>query len=117
MGVLCALFALVTAAPASAHAMLERTSPAADGIVAHAPPDVVVTFSEAVSLVPGAVRVYDGALREVDTGTASHPGGDPTSAAVALAPGLGAGTYTVTWRVVSADSHPVSGAFTFQIGF
>jgi copper transport protein len=111
-----ALLAVGAAVPASAHAMLERTSPGADSVVAHAPDHVDVTFSEAVTLVPGAVRVYDGALREVDAGAASHPDGDPTSAAVPLAPGLTAGTYTVTWRVVSADSHPVSGGFRFSIG-
>ncbi len=116
VALLCALFGLVTALPASAHAMLERTSPGADSVVARTPDQVSVTFSEAVTLVPGAVRVYDGGLREVDAGTASHPGGDPTSAGVALAPGLAPGTYTVTWRVVSADSHPVSGGFRFSIG-
>jgi copper transport protein len=110
------LLAVGTAVPASAHAMLERTSPGADSVVARAPDRVEVTFSEAVTLVPGAVRVYDGGLREVDAGAASHPDGDPTSAVVALAPGLPAGTYTVTWRVVSADSHPVSGGFGFSIG-
>ena len=113
---LVALGAVGAAVPASAHAMLERTSPGADSVVARAPEAVDVTFSEAVSLVPGAVRVYDGGLREVDTGAATHPGGDPDSASVALPSGLAAGTYTVTWRVVSADSHPVSGGFRFSIG-
>lgn len=32
------------------------------------------------------------------------------------APGLADGTYTVAWQAVSADSHPVSGAFTFSVG-
>ncbi|WP_331556611.1 copper resistance protein CopC [Actinomycetospora sp.] len=111
-----ALLALGTAVPASAHAMLERTAPGADSVVAQAPAAVTVGFSEAVTLVPGAVRVYDGALHEVDTGTASHPDGDPTSAGVALTPDLAPGTYTVTWRVVSADSHPVAGGFRFSVG-
>ncbi|NMO92885.1 copper resistance protein CopC [Actinomycetospora sp. TBRC 11914] len=116
VALLGALLALGTAVPASAHAVLERTTPGADSVVAHAPTDVTVTFSEAVTLVPGAVRVYDGALHEVDSGAATHPAGDPTSAGVALAPDLAPGTYTVTWRVVSADSHPVSGGFRFSVG-
>ncbi|HEY2220493.1 copper resistance protein CopC [Actinomycetospora sp.] len=107
---------LGTAAPASAHAMLERTSPGADTVVVRAPGTVSVTFSEAVTLVPGAVRVYDGALHEVDAGAAAHVDGDPTTAGVALAPELAPGTYTATWRVVSADSHPVSGGFRFSVG-
>jgi copper transport protein len=113
---LVALWAVGAAVPASAHAMLERTSPGADSVVARAPERVDVTFSEAVTLVPGAVRVYDGGLREVDTGAATHPDGDPNSAVVDLPAGLVGGTYTVTWRVVSADSHPVSGGFRFSIG-
>jgi copper transport protein len=116
VGVLCALLGVGLAAPASAHAMLERTSPGADTVVARVPATVSVTFSEAVTLVPGAVRVYDGALHEVDTGTAAHVDGDPTTAGVGLDPALAPGTYTVTWRVVSADSHPVSGGFRFSVG-
>ena len=116
VALLAAVWVVTAAVPASAHAMLERTSPGADSVVARAPDAVVVTFSESVTLVPGAVRVYDGGLREVDTGAAVHPDGDPNSAVVALPAGLAAGTYTVTWRVVSADSHPVSGGFRFSVG-
>ena len=38
-----------------------------------------------------------------------------TRCAVSI-PKLDDGTYVVTWRVISADSHPVEGAFTFQVG-
>ncbi len=49
-------------------------------------------------------------------GEAGHADGRSETARVALPTGLAQGTYTVAWRVVSADSHPVSGAFTFSVG-
>ena len=52
----------------------------------------------------------------MDTPKAAHIGGDRTTAAVKLPAGLKDGTYVVAWRVTSADSHPVSGAFSFSIG-
>src|SRR6185503_10746389 len=55
--VLGVLGALAIAAPASAHAVLLRTSPAQNSVVASAPSDVVLTFSEPVSPVPGKVRL------------------------------------------------------------
>jgi copper transport protein len=64
----------------------------------------------------GGVRVFDGKGKRADDGkAATHPNGDHRSVALAL-PRLGDGTYVVTWRVVSEDSHPVHGAFTFRIG-
>ena len=74
----------------------------------------MLTFSEPIETAFGSVRVYDGAARRVDDRRTTRP--DPRAAAVGLPSDLGRGTYTVVWRVVSADSHPVSGAFVFRIG-
>ncbi|WEO96559.1 copper resistance protein CopC [Streptomyces sp. FXJ1.172] len=116
---LCAglfLLLLGTAAPASAHAALRATDPA-DGIVLGAAPrQVTLTFSESVGLLTDSFRVYDPANRRVRTGSAGHAPGSPDTARVALPGKLAAGTYMVAWRVVSADSHPVSGALTFSVG-
>ena len=49
-------------------------------------------------------------------GDAFHPGGDDRAVAVRLRAGLRDGGYTATYRVVSADSHPVSGGFVFGVG-
>src|SRR5262245_56193320 len=56
-GVLGLLGVLVVASPASAHAALLRTSPKANDVVASAPADVVLTFSEPVTPVSGKVRI------------------------------------------------------------
>ena len=118
LGILGALFALTLAGagPASAHAALESTDPAQNSVVATAPAFVTLTFSEAVSLSGDSVRVLDPAGKPVDTGDAAHADGRAETARVGLAGGLANGTYTVAWRAVSDDSHPVGGAFTFSVG-
>ncbi len=59
------------------------------------------------------MRVYDSTARRVDAGDVSRP--DEKSVAVAIDERLAKGTYTVTWRAISADAHPVSGAFVFHV--
>ncbi|MEU4118330.1 FixH family protein [Kitasatospora sp. NPDC028055] len=118
LGTLGALLALMLAgaAPASAHATLDSTDPAQNSVVATAPPAVTLTFSETVSLSSDSVRVLDPAGKAVDTGNPGHADGKGNTARVGLNSGLANGTYTVAWRAVSEDSHPVGGAFTFSIG-
>ncbi|WUH92295.1 copper resistance protein CopC [Streptomyces sp. NBC_00433] len=120
MAACCALFAvlLATAAPASAHAALIRTDPADGSVVQTAPQQVVLTFSEGVLLSADSLRVLDPAGANVATGVPGHAAGKDSgsTATVALRAGLGNGTYTVAWKAVSQDSHPVAGAFTFSVG-
>ncbi|MFD8391470.1 copper resistance protein CopC [Streptomyces sp. NPDC059680] len=119
LGLLCAgLLALLlgTAAPASAHASLRTTDPADGGLLRAAPSRVTLTFTESVGLLTDSFRVYDPANHRLRTGPAEHAPGRPDTARVSLPARLATGTYTVAWRVVSADSHPVSGALTFSVG-
>lgn len=109
----CAI-ALTVAAPASAHAGLEATTPANGAVLDRAPRRVVLRFDEAVSAVTGGIRLYDDQARRIDDGVVSRPA--PRTVALAVPAPLATGTYTVTWRVVSADSHPVHGAFVFSVG-
>ncbi|MES4902390.1 MULTISPECIES: copper resistance protein CopC [unclassified Streptomyces] len=111
---LCALS--FGASPAAAHAALTATDPADGAVVKTAPEQVRLTFSEGVLLSRDSVRVLDPKSNRVDAGSPAHVGGKSSTAAVALRPGLPDGTYTVAWKVVSEDSHPVAGAFTFSIG-
>ncbi|WNI16545.1 copper resistance protein CopC [Streptomyces sp. ITFR-21] len=109
---------LAAAAPASAHAALIGTDPAGNSVVATAPQRVVLTFSEGVLLSPDSLRVLDPRGANVAVGAVGHAAGKDSgsTAAVGLRPGLPGGTYTVAWRAVSQDSHPVAGAFTFSVG-
>lgn len=83
-------------------------------MVGRAPTQVSLTFSEKVAMSDDSVRVLDPKGKRVDTGKATDLGG--TTYGVKLHSGLPDGTFTVTYQVVSADSHPVSGAFTFSVG-
>ncbi|MEU9443218.1 copper resistance protein CopC [Streptomyces sp. NPDC048304] len=109
------LLLIGTAAPASAHAALRTTDPADGTVLRAAPRHVTLTFTESIGLLTDSLRVYDPANHRLRTGPAEHAGGSDT-ARVSLPARIATGTYTVAWRVVSADSHPVSGAFTFSVG-
>ncbi len=118
LGVLGAVLALLLAGagPAAAHAALQSTDPAQSAVLPTAPQAVTLTFSEAVSLSSDSVRVLDPSGRAVDSGSPAHADGKDNTARVGLGSGLANGTYTVAWRAVSEDSHPIGGAFTFSIG-
>ncbi|WP_257234420.1 copper resistance CopC/CopD family protein [Streptomyces sp. JV178] len=105
---------LAGAVPVSAHAALTGSDPQQGSVVQEAPSQISLTFSEKVATSDGSVRVYDPKGKQVDTGDVADLGGN--SYGVKLRPGQPDGTFTVTYQVVSADSHPVSGAFTFSVG-
>ncbi|MEU1499761.1 copper resistance protein CopC [Streptomyces sp. NPDC005732] len=101
---------------ASAHAALTGADPQDGSVLKTAPRQVTLTFTESIGLLDDSFRVLDPGNRRVRTGEPGHADGRSDTARVTLPEGLGTGTFTVAWRVVSADSHPVSGAFTFSIG-
>ncbi|MFF7759747.1 copper resistance CopC/CopD family protein [Streptomyces griseorubiginosus] len=105
---------LTTAGPASAHAALTGSDPQQGVVVDKAPDQVSLTFSEQVALSNDSLRVLDPKGKAVQRGKPFEVGG--TTYGVKVHSGLPDGTYTVTYQVVSADSHPVSGAFTFSVG-
>ncbi|MGC0383644.1 copper transport protein [Streptomyces sp. SAI-129] len=116
MGVVLGLLLLGGVGPASAHAALSSTDPGDGAVLQRAPGHVTLVFSESVGLRDDSFRVLDPGGHRVRTGAAGRADGRADTARVALPGALGEGTYTVAWRVVSADSHPVSGAFTFSVG-
>ncbi|HEX4467509.1 MAG TPA: CopD family protein [Solirubrobacteraceae bacterium] len=107
---------LTSASTAHAHAELTGTSPVSGATVAKQPPLVVFDFNEHVGGTTGAVRVYDEQGNEVDDGSVTHPGGDETRIGVGLRAHLPEGSYTATYRVISADTHVVDGGLVFSIG-
>ncbi|WP_093402047.1 copper resistance CopC/CopD family protein [Micromonospora sediminimaris] len=114
-GLLVAVVALllVPASPAGAHAVLSSSSPAASAVVPAAPAEVVLTFSESVRKVPDRIRVIAPDGSRADQGEPTFAG---SVVNIPVDTGRGNGTYLVTYRVISADSHPVSGAFTYSVG-
>ncbi|MEU8751968.1 copper resistance CopC/CopD family protein [Streptomyces chartreusis] len=105
---------LAGAGPVSAHAAVTGSAPQQGAVVDKAPTQVSLTFSEKVALSDDSLRVLDPKGKRVDRGDPANLTG--TTYAVKLHGGLPDGTYTVTYQVVSEDSHPVAGAYTFSIG-
>lgn len=114
LGLLAAVVGgLVGASPASAHAELSATDPPDGAVLDAAPTELTLQFTEGVDLQPDGVRVLDDEGARVDRGQAAAAG---PSVTVPLDDGLRRGSYVVAWRVVSADGHPIRGAFTFSVG-
>ncbi len=109
-----ALIALVAPTLAGAHAVVEQTQPTRGAALKQAPERVVVTFDEPVESSFGALRVFGADGERVDAGEVERPTGESVS--VGVEPDLPDGAYTVTYRVVSADSHPVTGGYVFTVG-
>ena len=97
-----------------AHAALASTYPADGSVVATEPAQVTATFDQPIGITAASLEVYTPDGNRADDGDATLAA--PEEITVTLLPGLGTGTYTAVWHVISADTHPVSGAFTFSIG-
>jgi copper transport protein len=111
------LVGLLWSAPAAlAHAQLLGTSPASGATVATQPAEVIFKYNQAVGGTLGAIRVYNAQGAEVDNLDVSHPDGNERWMGVGLKSGLPDGTYTATYRVISADTHIVYGGLVFNIG-
>jgi copper transport protein len=112
---LCTALVAATSLPAeaAAHAVVEDTDPARGAALEHAPERVEVRFDEVVESSFGALRVFAADGERVDVGDVQRPSGDAIAVRVADLPD---GAYTVTYRVVSSDSHPVTGGHVFTVG-
>ncbi len=111
IGLFCVL--LGPAGPASAHAALVGSDPGDTTIVPDAPNKVTLTFSESVQLLSGKIQVLGPDDSRADQGDPTVSGNTVT---IPLRSGGGRGTYLVSYRVISADSHPVGGSITYSVG-
>ena len=107
------VFALLFASPVSAHAELVASNPANGARLDASPHILTMTFTESITLVDGSIRLVDSTGATVPVDDPSVDGHTVTSSMPGDLPG---GSYTVIWRVVSSDGHPVAGAFSFGIG-
>ncbi|MEX1651779.1 copper resistance CopC family protein [Streptomyces pseudovenezuelae] len=102
----------VTAPQAAAHTELDTASPGASAALAGLPPRVTLTFSDAMTQKYAKVAVTgpDG-----ESAAVGQPEVRDRTVSLTLDTGSPAGRYTVGYRVVSADGHPVSGAYSFTV--
>jgi methionine-rich copper-binding protein CopC len=107
--------AIGTSPSARAHAFLDHASPAVGSSVPTAPPVVTLWFTQDLEPAFSDVTVTNEAGQRVDLGNARIPQGSPAELQIALKP-LPPGTYLVSWHVVSVDTHPTEGTFTFDVG-
>lgn len=115
IGMLLAAFSLVIApAAASAHDRLTGSSPEADSTVDTLPAELTLTFSANLIDGPNATQIEVTAA----DGRAAHAGEPVVSGQTVTVPLIAeapAGVYQVVWRVVSSDTHPISGEFSFEV--
>ena len=106
------IWACLPVAQAAAHAVLMGTDPKADVALDAGPSRITLTFNESVG--PIFLKVLDSSGNEV--GGAGPVGAENFDVYTDLSEPLGDGVYIVTYRVVSADTHPVGGSFVFTVG-
>lgn len=106
---------VLPAAPASAHAELVSSDPKGGTVLPTEPDKVTLTFSEPVNISLGRIVVLDPDGAKVQDGKPTRRGSG-AEIVQKLKGGLKRGTYVASFRVVSADGHPISGAIVFSIG-
>ena len=114
MALVAGAMALIPAPPARAHAFLDHASPAVGSSVPAPPQLVALWFTQDLEPAFSGVTVTNEAGERVDLGDARIPEGSAAELQIGLKP-LAAGTYLVSWHVVSVDTHPTEGTFTFDI--
>ena len=109
--VLACVAALAQSPAALAHASLIRSEPTDRAVVARPPATLKLVFNEPVSpLVLRLIGPTGSAIELTDIAA------DNTTITAAMPGVLARGTHLLSWRVVSADGHPVGGVITFSVG-
>jgi len=111
IGIIPLLLSLATG-EATAHAFLDHAEPRVGNKVATPPREVTLWFTQKLEPAFSMITVTNAAGQRVDTGKTRVSG---SQMSVSLRPG-GTGTYHVTWRVLSVDTHTTDGSFSFQVG-
>jgi methionine-rich copper-binding protein CopC len=111
---LAAILFLAIQSPAWAHAFLDHADPKVGSTIADSPAVIKIWFTQNLEPVFASIRVQDAQGKQVDKKDAHLDYQDKTLVIVSL-PNLPDGTYTVTWHVVSVDTHRTQGSFKFMI--
>jgi copper transport protein len=115
LAVATAVVCLAVPASALAHAALLRTTPSASGTVNGSPARVALTYSEAIEPRFAIISVTDAGGHSQAASPPARSAANPDEIVVPVRH-MARGWYLVYWRVISADGHPVRGAFTFAVG-
>jgi methionine-rich copper-binding protein CopC len=96
---------------ARAHAQLDHANPAVGSTIGSSPGRVTLTFTQALEPKFSGAEVRNSAGARVDTGHSAS--GNTLSVSVK---GLPPGAYSVSWHVLSVDTHKTQGSFSFRVG-
>jgi methionine-rich copper-binding protein CopC len=110
-----ALLGLCVAAPAWAHAHLDRAEPRAGSSVTSAPRQISLWFTQNLEPALSTIEVRDAKGVRVDHGQARLDPSNPRLLQIELNT-LPPGVYKVIWHVLSVDTHTTEGDFTFRVG-
>ena len=105
----------MSAVAAVAHAFLNQAIPPVGGTVAASPPEIRLYFSEAIEPRFSGIELTSLDGRPVKTRPSTVDPRDQLQFVLPVEPALPSGRYKVTWHVVSVDTHPTQGDFTFEI--
>ncbi|AEO39592.1 TPA: copper resistance protein CopC [Listeria monocytogenes] len=100
----------------SAHAYLENSNPADQSHIQTAPEKVTLVFNEEIEADFPLIEVKDSSGKQVETGKTSVSKKNNHMVEASLPADLKADVYSVSWRVVSADGHAVTGIISFKLG-
>jgi methionine-rich copper-binding protein CopC len=106
--------AVAIPAVASAHAFLDRADPPVGGTVAAPPAAIRLSFSETIEPAFSGIELTTADGRAVPTGRAALDLANARALVLPL-PRLPPGRYKVHWHVVSVDTHPTEGDYSFEI--
>jgi methionine-rich copper-binding protein CopC len=111
---LASLSALALASQASAHAHLTAATPAADSAVA-APKQLTLQFSEKLQPTFSGLTVTMPQMNDAPTPVKVTVSKDHMSLIATPTQPLSAGVYKVNWHAVTADTHRMTGAYSFTV--
>ncbi|MCF0095645.1 copper resistance CopC family protein [Micromonospora sp. MH99] len=103
---------LIPAGPAWAHNTLRSAAPVQESTLSSAPTEIALEFAERLDPTFTTIVLTDAAKRKIPTGDPVVGG---ARGSVQLTEALPNGTYTVAYRVVSTDGHPVQGSYPFTV--
>ena len=115
VGLLTAVAAGAAAGAGVFHTRLLDSAPKKDAVVAEAPREIRLCFSEPVETALTRVTVLGADSAEVGLGKV-QASGDPAVVFAPVTGTMGPGTYLVRWRTTSKDGHVVRGTFCFRVG-
>jgi len=98
--------------PATAHASLDHADPKVGSSLSSSPSAVTLVFTEGVEPAFSRIEVSDSRGNRIRTGDLEHPQADTLRVSL---PSLGPETYKVHWAIISVDTHPTEGAFSFSV--